>query len=62
MQGRIQDFVKEGSESGVYIGGGANPSVVSVKQGSGGHSPQKLLGIYFCLVLRSHIMQDWSVF
>ena len=33
LQGRIQDFVKEGSESGVYIGGGANPSIVSLKQG-----------------------------
>ena len=32
-QGRIQDFLKGGSESGVDIEGGANPSIVSLKQG-----------------------------
>ena len=32
-QGRIQDFLKGGSESGVDIEGGANRSIVSLKQG-----------------------------
>ena len=42
-QGRIQDFLKGGSESGVDIEGGANPSIVSLKLG--GCAPQKLWGI-----------------
>ena len=42
-QGRIQDFLKGGSESGVDIEGGANPSIVSLKQGV--WAPQKLWGI-----------------
>ena len=34
IQGRIQDFLKGGgSESGVDIEGGANRSIVSLKQG-----------------------------
>ena len=46
MQGRIQDFLKGGSESGVDIEGGTNPSIVSLKQGVwGGTAPQKLWGI-----------------
>ena len=32
-QGQIQDFLKGGSESGVDIEGGTNPSIVSLKQG-----------------------------
>ena len=43
-QGRIQDFLKGGSESGVDIEGGANPSIVSLKQGSGGCSPPEAMG------------------
>ena len=43
FQGRIQDFLKGGSESGVDIEGGANPSIVSLKLG--GAAPQKLWGI-----------------
>ena len=42
-QGRIQDFLKGGSESGVDIEGGTNPSIVSLKLG--GAAPQKLWGI-----------------
>ena len=45
-QGQIQDFLKGGSESGVDIEGGANRSIVSLKQGGlGGAAPQKLWGI-----------------
>ena len=37
-QGRIQDFLKGGSESGVDIEGGANPSIVSL------NSPPEAMG------------------
>ena len=40
-QGRIQDFLKGGSESGVDIEGGANPSIVSLKQGVWGAQPPR---------------------
>ena len=43
-QGRIQDFLKGGSESGVDIEGGANRSIVSLKQGVWGHSPPEAMG------------------
>ena len=43
-QGRIQDFLKGGSESGVDIEGGANPSIVSLKQGVWGRSPPEAMG------------------
>ena len=39
-QGRIQDFLKGGSESGVDIEGGANLSIVSLKQGVWGAQMQ----------------------
>ena len=42
FQGRIQDFLKGGSESGVDIEGGANPSIVSLKLG--GRSPPETMG------------------
>ena len=44
-QGRIQDFLKGGSESRVGLEGKSYPSIVSLKQGSGGHSPPELWGI-----------------
>ena len=37
-------FSEGGSESGVDIEGGVNPSIVSLKQGSGGHSPPEAMG------------------
>ena len=40
-QGRIQDFLKGGSESGVDIEGGANPSIVFLKQGVWGAQPPR---------------------
>ena len=40
MQGQIQDFLKGGSESVVDLEGGANPSIVSLKQGVWGNSPR----------------------
>ena len=43
-QGRIQDFLKGGSESGVDIEGGANPSIVSLKQGVWGRNPPEAMG------------------
>ena len=43
-QGRIQDFLKGGSESGVDIEGGANPSIVSLKQGVWGRSHPEAMG------------------
>ena len=44
-QGRIQDFLKGGSESGVDIEGGANPSIVSLKQGVWGAAPPRSYGV-----------------
>ena len=41
-QGRIQDFLKGGSESGVDIEGGANRSIVSLKQGVWGLRPEAM--------------------
>ena len=38
---RDPGFSEGGSESGVDIGGGANPIIVSMKQGSGGAAIQK---------------------
>ena len=43
-QGRIQDFLKGGSESGVDIEGGANRSIVSLKQGAWGLCPPEAMG------------------
>ena len=45
-QGRIQDFLKGGSESGVDIDGGANPSIVSLKQGVWGARPPRSYGVF----------------
>ena len=45
-QGRIQDFLKGGSESGVDIEGGANPSIVSLKQGVWGAQPPRSYGVF----------------
>ena len=55
-------FSEGGSESGVDIGGGASLSIVSVNQGVWGHSLPEAVGYLIVLVLKSHIMQDWSVF
>ena len=46
VQGRIQDFLKGGSESGVDIEGGANPSIVSLKQGVWGAVPPRSYGVF----------------
>ena len=46
MQGRIQDFLKGGSESGVDIEGGTNPSIVSLKQGVWGAQPPRSYGVF----------------
>ena len=46
MQGRIQDFLKGGSESGVDIEGGANRSIVSLKQGVWGAQPPRSYGVF----------------
>ena len=46
IQGRIQDFLKGGSESGVDIEGGANPSIVSLKQGVWGAQPPRSYGVF----------------
>ena len=45
-QGRIQDFLKGGSESGVDIEGGANRSIVSLKQGVWGAQPPRSYGVF----------------
>ena len=45
-QGRIQDFLKGGSESGVDIEGGANPSIVSLKQGVWEAQPPRSYGVF----------------
>ena len=45
-QGRIQDFLKGGSESGVDIEGGANRSIVSLKQGVWGVQPPRSYGVF----------------
>ena len=45
-QGRIQDFLKGGSESGVDIEGGANPSIVSLKQGVWGAQLPRSYGVF----------------
>ena len=45
-QGQIQDFLKGGSESGVDIEGGANPSIVSLKQGVRGAQPPRSYGVF----------------
>ena len=46
MAGVDPGFSEGGSESGVDIEGGANPSIVSLKQGVwGAQPPQKLWGI-----------------
>ena len=46
VQGRIQDFLKGGSESGVDIEGGANRSIVSLKQGVWGAAPPRSYGVF----------------
>ena len=45
-QGRIQDFLKGGSKSGVDIEGGANCSIVSLKQGVWGAQPPRSYGVF----------------
>ena len=45
-QGRIQDFLKGGSESVVDIEDGANPSIVSLKQGVWGAQPPRSYGVF----------------
>ena len=45
-QGWIQDFLKRGSESGVDIEGGANPSIESLKQGVWGAQPPRSYGVF----------------
>ena len=45
-QGRIQDFLKGRSESGVDIEGGANRSIVSLKQGVWGAVPPRSYGVF----------------
>ena len=45
-QGRIQDFLKGGSESGVDIEGGANCSIVSLKQGVWRAQPPRSYGVF----------------
>ena len=45
-QGRIQDFLKGGSESGVGLNGGNNPSVVSLKQGVWGAQPPRSYWVF----------------
>ena len=62
IQGRIQDFLKGESESGVDIEGGANSSIVSLKQGVWGRSPPEAMGYLIWIVLKSQKMQDCSVF
>ena len=51
--------MKGGSESGVDIEGGANPSIVSLKQGVWGAQPPRSYGVFN---LKSQKMQDCSVF
>ena len=46
QQGQIQDFLNGGSESGVDIEGGANPSIVSLKQGVWGAQPPRSYGVF----------------
>ena len=46
LQGRIQDFLKGGSESGVDIESGANRSIVSLKQGVWGAQPPRSYGVF----------------
>ena len=47
LQGRIQDFVKGGSESGACLEGrNYNPSVVSLMQGVWGAQPPRSYGVF----------------
>ena len=39
-------FSEGGSESGVHIGGGANPSIVSLKQGIWGAAPPRSYWVF----------------
>ena len=45
-QWRIQDFLKGGSESGVDKEGGANCSIVSLKQGVWGAQSPRSYGVF----------------